>query len=392
MAIISIPTSVAGVSLPGQLGNLAKGPLNALFAGSGVETLKYPSDLATDPTKSHFVSFSVKEIVPAGFTSSNGTIDGNSLGLGGLTRAASAVGKAISSASGASGLTGLLSAGINLSSSLSNLNNEVGSYPDSKATSLGQGITKGLAITPRTTNPRAVISLYMPDTLNASYNSQYNTLDLATDTGIVQSLRQISQLAGKATTDLDFSSASNLGTSLGTSLGNIVSTDPNALDLATKLAGSKFNLGSTGTVLLKGRGYAINPQVQMIYQGVSLREFQLSFVFTPKSADDSRQINAIIRMFKYHSLPSLQAGSQTSTDSMFLIAPSIFNVDFLINSKQNIYLPKYGDCVLENIDVNYAPNGFAAFDSGAPVQTTLTLSFKETEILDKQKIKSGSLR
>jgi hypothetical protein len=45
-------------------------------------------------------------------------------------------------------------------------------------------------------------------------------------------------------------------------------------------------------------------------------------------------------------------------------------VDFLINSKQNIYLPKYGDCVLENIDVNYAPNGFAAFDSGAPVQTT----------------------
>jgi hypothetical protein len=387
MAIISIPTSVAGVSLPGQLGNLAKGPLNALFAGSGVETLKYPSDLATDPTKSHFVSFSVKEIVPAGFTSSNGTIDGNSLGLGGLTRAVSAVGKAISSASGASGLTGLLSAGINLSSSLS----EVGSYLDSAATSLGQGVTKGLAITPRTTNPRAVISLYMPDTLNASYNSQYNTLDLATDTGIVQSLRQISQLAGKTIGGLDFGSLDGFKKS-AVSAGNVISTDPNALDLVTKLASSKINLGQTGTVLLKGQGYAVNPQVQMIYQGVSLREFQLSFVFTPKSADDSKQIDAIIRMFKYHSLPSLQAGSQTSTDSMFLVAPSIFNVDFLINSSQNIYLPKYGDCVLENIDVNYAPNGFAAFDSGAPVQTTLTLSFKETEILDKQKIKSGSLR
>ena len=391
MAIISIPTSVAGVSLPGQLGNLAKGPLNALFAGTGVETLKYPSDLATDPTKSHFVSFSVKEIVPAGFTSSNGTIDGNSLGLGGLVRATSAIGKAISSASGASGLTGLLSAGINLSSTLSNLGNEVGSYLDSAATSLGQGVTKGLSITPRTTNPRAVISLYMPDTLIASYNSQYNTLDLATDTGIVQSLRQISQLAGKTIGGLDFGSLDGFKKS-AVSAGNFISTDPNALDLVTKLAGSKFNIGQTGTVLLKGRGYAINPQVQMIYQGVSLREFQLSFVFTPKSADDSRQIDAIIRMFKYHSLPSLQAGSQTSTDSMFLVAPSIFNVDFLINSKQNIYLPKYGDCVLENIDVNYAPNGFAAFDSGAPVQTTLTLSFKETEILDKQKIKSGSLR
>jgi hypothetical protein len=388
--LISIPTSVAGVSLPGQLGNLAKGPLNALFAGSGVETLKYPSDLATDPTKSHFVSFSVKEIVPAGFKSDNGTIDGKSLGLDGLVRTASAVGKAFSSASGASGLTGLLGA----ASSLVHFGNETNSFFDNVSrgiTTLGQGVTRGLAITPRTTNPRAVISLYMPDTLNASYNSQYNTLDLATDTGIVQSLRQISQLAGKTIGGLDFGSLDGFAKS-AVSAGNVISTDPNALDLVTKLAGSKFNIGQTGTVLLKGQGYAINPQVQMIYQGVNLREFQLSFVFTPKSADDSRQINAIIRMFKYHSLPSLQAGSQTSTDSMFLVAPSIFNVDFLINSKQNIYLPKYGDCVLENIDVNYAPNGFAAFDSGAPVQTTLTLSFKETEILDKQKIKSGSLR
>jgi len=391
MAIISIPTSVAGVSLPGQLGNLAKGPLNALFAGSGVETLKYPSDLATDPTKSHFVSFSVKEIVPAGFTSDNGTINGNTIGLGGLVRATSAIGQAFSSASGASGLTGILNAASNITNSASNLTNEVTSFLDTTSTTIGGGVTKGLSITPRTTNPRAVISLYMPDTLNASYNSQYNTLDLATDTGIVQSLRQISQLAGKTIGGLDFGSLDGFKKS-AVSAGNVISTDPNALDLVTKIAGSKFNIGQTGTVLLKGQGYAVNPQVQMIYQGVSLREFQLSFVFTPKSADDSKQIDAIIRMFKYHSLPSLQAGSQTSTDSMFLVAPSIFNVDFLINSSQNIYLPKYGDCVLENIDVNYAPNGFAAFDSGAPVQTTLTLSFKETEILDKQKIKSGSLR
>ena len=388
MAIISIPTSVAGVSLPGQLGNLAKGPLNALFAGTGVQTLKYPSDLATDPTKSHFVSFSVKEIVPAGFESSNGTLSGNSIGLKGLVDAGSAVSSAISKVGSSSGFLGALSSLSSLNSTVQNFGNELSSGLTAISTSIGDGTTKGLSISPRTTNARAVISLYMPDTLNASYNSVYNQLDLATDIGALQSLRQISQLAGKATSDLDFSSGSNFAKSVG----NIVSTDPNALDLATKLVGSKVNIGSAGTVLLKGQGYAVNPQVQMIYQGVSLREFQLSFVFTPKSADDSRQIDSIIKMFKFHSLPSLQSGSQTSTDSMFLIAPSIFNVNFKINNNENKYLPKYGDCVLENIDVNYAPNGFAAFDSGAPVQTTLTLNFKETEILDRQKIQKGTLR
>ena len=76
MAIISIPTSVAGVALPGSLGNLAKGPLSSLFAGNGVSTLQYPSDLATDPSRAHYIQFSIKEIVPAGWNSTNGVVSG----------------------------------------------------------------------------------------------------------------------------------------------------------------------------------------------------------------------------------------------------------------------------------------------------------------------------
>ena len=66
MAIISIPTSIGGVALPGSAGKLASGPLAALFGGKGVDTFSYPSDLAKDATKSHYVQFLVKEIVPAG--------------------------------------------------------------------------------------------------------------------------------------------------------------------------------------------------------------------------------------------------------------------------------------------------------------------------------------
>jgi len=44
---------------------------------------------------------------------------------------------------------------------------------------------------------------------------------------------------------------------------------------------------------------------------------------------------------------------------------------------------------LENIDVNYAPNGFAAHTDGAPVQTTLNLQFKELEIVDRGRLQKG---
>jgi len=72
-----------------------------------------------------------------------------------------------------------------------------------------------------------------------------------------------------------------------------------------------------------------------------------------------------------------------------LIPPSLFNVSFMSQGKENPYLPKYADCVLEDIEVNFAPNGFAAHTDGAPVQTTLTLSFRETEIVDRARLQKG---
>ena len=42
--------------------------------------------------------------------------------------------------------------------------------------------------------------------------------------------------------------------------------------------------------------------------------------------------------------------------------------------------------VIENIDVNYAPNGWAAHEDGAPVQTTITIQFKEMLIFQVQQL------
>ena len=46
----------------------------------------------------------------------------------------------------------------------------------------------------------------------------------------------------------------------------------------------------------------------------------------------------------------------------------------------------YHDCVLTNMTVDYAPNGWAAYNDGYPVETRLTLQFKETDIVTKSDI------
>ena len=364
MAIVSFPTSIGGVSLPSGLANLASGPLSSLYQGSGVKTYNYPRDLATSPTKSHYVTFTIKDVVPAGYVSSNGTVPNSQTKISPLSNVES-----------------LLPTPTSADTAVNQFVTGIGNF-------LSYGSQANLTISPKLTNPVGIVSLYMPDTLEANYNSSYTEMSLSADAGLLQTIRELNQATGDVGQALQAFKAGSLMAAVK-SLGRSASSDPAVLDLLTKFANKLgVDTGQLGSVLLKGQGFAINPQMQMIYQGISLREFNLSFTFTPKTATDSDTIDTILWLFKNYSLPTLTSTSSTSTDSLFLVPPAVFNVDFLIKGQENKYLPKYGDCALLDVAVNYAPNGFAAFDNGAPVQTTLNLHFKEIAALDRSKIGS----
>jgi hypothetical protein len=243
-----------------------------------------------------------------------------------------------------------------------------------------------MQISPQTSKLEALISLYMPDTLTATYDASYDELSLLDLGDTITNLRMIDQIA-------DTGKAQIKEHGLAKGLGNTISQDPAAISVLASVGGGlASNLGINATnvrdVLLKGKGYAINPQMQMIYRGMGFRSFQLAFTFTPRSRQEADNINRIIQELKMNFVPTLQK-NKNSDESMFMVPPSIFNLKFMINDKENTYIPKYGDCVLVNIDVNYAPNGWAAYENGAPVQTQLTLQFKETEILDTGKLQKG---
>jgi hypothetical protein len=66
----------------------------------------------------------------------------------------------------------------------------------------------------------------------------------------------------------------------------------------------------------------------------------------------------------------------------------------MYREERNTYIPRISRCVLNNMSVDYAPEGvissFIPDEQGAPTTYgTMTLSFTETEIMTKERIADG---
>jgi hypothetical protein len=362
------------------------GPLSKLDARSNdLNVVKYPSDLGTTGgrnTKNHWVSFRIYDIEPAGLLDEKRNSSGQAtLALptaGALIKEFGGIAGAVTGAIGgtaAGALVGGTSGAI--------VGGAVGTALGSKfigdaASFIGGALKTGFSLSPQISSIKSCISLYMPDTLTATYDANYEEMSLTADLGpTITTLRAI---------DSSISSVTK-----GT-LGNAIGTNPAVLQaiqgtLGGKISGLGINSDNLTTLLQRAQGFALNPQLQMVYRGTGLRSFQLSFTFTPKSASEATQVNNIINQFRFYSSPSLaqRSGSitQSTTNSMFLVPPSVFEIEFYVNGLKSVNLPRYGRCVMTGLDVNHAPNGFAAYDDSSMVQTTLQMSFKEMDILTR---------
>jgi hypothetical protein len=190
---------------------------------------------------------------------------------------------------------------------------------------------------------QTTVSLYMPDTLQFTQGAEYGEVSIL---GAAQSVPGLKIPAN-----------------------GIQSVSENQL---AKLALNKL-------------GYAFNPQSQSLFQGIHFRTFNMSFTFTPRSAQEAARVKEIITLFRTYAAPTIQWAAA----GFFYTPPGIFNLTFLQDGKENPNINKLQDSVLTSVDVNYAPVGWSAHKDGAPVQTTMDLSFQEIVLVDRALIKQG---
>lgn len=139
----------------------------------------------------------------------------------------------------------------------------------------------------------------------------------------------------------------------------------------------------------KAKGQAVNPQQEMVFSKVNFREFEFPFEFAPKNAQEKDQMHKIINLFKFHMHPEYQGDTKG-----FFNVPSEFQITYMYRENINTYIPRISRCVLANMNIDYAPEGvfttFKADNQGAaPVLATVNLTFKETEVMTKERIAEG---
>jgi len=133
----------------------------------------------------------------------------------------------------------------------------------------------------------------------------------------------------------------------------------------------------------------VNPYVSQAFESMQRRQFRFTWLLTPKSIDELRSVETIIRLFRWHMHPLLEDGES------FLQYPSQVDVKFNVPGGENKWLPKIATCVIKSFETNYTPNNQWATSNagdgneGAPYQFQISVVVEEVVPLVKTDILRG---
>jgi len=137
---------------------------------------------------------------------------------------------------------------------------------------------------------------------------------------------------------------------------------------AGKIVGSNIVGRTAGTV--------VNPNLELLFNGPRLRQFNFNFKLTPREKEEAEVIKKIIFMLKKHSAPKKEGSG------LFLKFPDIFQLEYVYQGNgQHPFMHKFKPCALTNLSVDYTPDGsyMTYGENGSMTAYNLSLSFGEIE-------------
>ena len=241
--------------------------------------------------------------------------------------------------------------------------------------------TKNTATVKRkaTTRLDTAIALYMPPSVSVTYAANY------TDT-------EIGGLAATAARAFG-------GDEKAKDVLLSQQTTDEAVDALTKMmlgtAGAIPGAQGARELMEMQQGFIMTNRMELAFKGLPKRGFQYTFKMIPKSEQEAEEVRNIVTAFKMNMLPEAMLADEDKGGytTKRLRVPNTFDIKYMYVGRENQYLNKISTCVLENMNVTYGGSRYKTFDGnedGAPpVETTLTLNFKEMELITKQRAEEG---
>jgi hypothetical protein len=127
-------------------------------------------------------------------------------------------------------------------------------------------------------------------------------------------------------------------------------------------------------LLARETGNIFNPNMELLFNGVTLRSFKFSFKMTPRSENEAKQVKLIIRSLKQNMAPKTVG----ALNANFLKTPNIFELEYKKGNDSHPFLHKFKQCALTDMNVNYTgENIYATYPQGEPISVIMDLTFRE---------------
>ena len=227
----------------------------------------------------------------------------------------------------------------------------------------------------KTTRLDTAISMYMPPIVKTSYKSNYDDIKIgAFSAGAIKAVNLIKDEKMGVTDPAVKEALSGAITDGSAAI---------ARGFAKELGGGVIEQ------MEMAKGEIISDRLELVFKGIEKRSFSYDFKMMPRSKAEADEIAEIIFAFKFHMLPEL-AGSG---DGRNLKVPSTFDIQYMYVNQENKYLHKISTCYLESMDITYGGSKYTTYDGNAdgapPVETNISLSFKEIELITRERVEEG---
>ena len=256
--------------------------------------------------------------------------------------------------------------------------------PDGKkgAESFVKSVTKGL---PRNSNIQqyhGLVKLPIPNELQMSNGISWgdesaNAFTTAAFLGATNTIRQ------KGTDPFALLKAGATGTrDIVSGLTNGQGNNEDFKTLASAF-GAQFALGSIGInvdpgqMITRATGKAINPNLELLFNGPKLRNFSFNFLFAPNDTNEASEVRKIQKFLKKCMSPSRSSGNR-----LFIDTPDVFRIRFRSGNDRIGGVGMIKICAMTKCAINYTPENtwmsYSDKNAGAmPVRSNMTCDFTE---------------
>jgi hypothetical protein len=168
-------------------------------------------------------------------------------------------------------------------------------------------------------------------------------------------------------------------TTVGTTIGDspqLQKAIQNALS-ATAVGALGGNV-SANQLISRATGQVFNPNLELLFDGVGLRNFQFNFDFFPRDKKEAEEVILIIRTLKKRMSANRNASGNASVKGVFISAPHIFQLTYMKGGKKHPVLNSFLPMALVDLQINYTgSNTYSTFWDGTPTHMQMSLAFKE---------------